>query len=185
MNDNMQAHSGSCTQPCFPDRICCPRSSVRTVRWTLWRADWLRVVTERLCWPRSVLANITTLQRGEGVGCSRDREVIDAGNRANQYSTRAIHRRVYSPVYNCMYLRLNSVECTVTTYRLGGLGFECRQGQNMLFFLQNRPDWLWGPTNILFNGYRVCLSEVKQPEREVCHLPLSNALGSKNVWSCT
>lgn len=78
--------------------------------------------------------------RGEGVGCSRDREVIDAGNRANQYSTRAIHRRVYSPVYNCMYLRLNSVECTVTTYRLGGLGFECRQGQNMLFFLQNRPD---------------------------------------------
>ena len=38
-----------------------------------------------------------------------------------------------------MYLRLNSVEFTVTTYRLDGLGFECRQGKDV-HFLQNCPD---------------------------------------------
>lgn len=52
-------------------------------------------------------------------------------------------------------------------------------------FLQNHPDRLWSPNSLLFNGYRVSYSGVKQPGSEVDHLPLSSAEVSKNLWSST
>ena len=37
-----------------------------------------------------------------------------------------------------------------TRYGLGGRGIESRWGRDF----RNRPDWPWGPSNLLYNGYR-------------------------------
>jgi hypothetical protein len=46
------------------------------------------------------------------------------------------------------------------------------------------PDQLWGPPNLLTNGYHGLTLEVKQLEHEADHSPLSNAK-AKNEWSYT
>jgi len=48
----------------------------------------------------------------------------------------------------------------------------------------SRPDRLWGPPSLLFNGYRALFLGVKRPGREADHSPLSGAK-VKNSWSYT
>jgi hypothetical protein len=45
----------------------------------------------------------------------------------------------------------DSVVGIATVYGLKGPGIESRWGQMFLTY----PDWLQGPTNLLYNGYRV------------------------------
>jgi hypothetical protein len=52
------------------------------------------------------------------------------------------------------------------------------------FSFPKRPDRLWGPPSLLFNGYRGTFPEVKWPEREVNHSSPSSA-EIKNEWSYT
>ena len=47
--------------------------------------------------------------------------------------------------------------------------------------LQSRPNRLWGPPSLLFNGYRGPLLGIKRLEREVQYSPLSSA-DIKNYW---
>jgi len=47
---------------------------------------------------------------------------------------------------------------------------------------RTRPDWPWGPTSLLYNGYRVSFSGIKWPRRGVDHPPhLASRL--KKVYS--
>ena len=89
---------------------------------------------------------------------------------------------IYRALYNYVYLRLNSVECTVTTYRLHGLGFECQQGQDKFFFSKTFLTVSGAnPSSYSMGAGFVSLFEAKQPGRAVGHLPLSNVEISKNV----
>jgi hypothetical protein len=45
------------------------------------------------------------------------------------------------------------------------------------------PDQLWGPTSLLFKGYRAPLLGVKQLRHEAGHSPPSSA-DVKNEWNC-
>jgi len=50
------------------------------------------------------------------------------------------------------------------------------------FSFPKRPDRLWGPPSLLFNGYWVSLPGLQRPGREDVHsLPFSAEL--KNEWS--
>jgi hypothetical protein len=53
---------------------------------------------------------------------------------------------------------------------LDGPGIESRWGE----IFRTRPDRSWGPTSLLYNGYRSFLG-VNQPERGVDHPPPSTA----------
>jgi hypothetical protein len=57
-----------------------------------------------------------------------------------------------------------------TGYGLKGPGFDSWQRQDM-FCSPNRPDRLWGPPRLLFNGYRGSVPAVKRPERDADHSP--------------
>jgi len=58
-------------------------------------------------------------------------------------------------------------------------------GKGKKFFSSPKcPDWLWGPTILLYRGYWGFFKEVKQPGCEVDHSPPSSA-EVKNEWSCT
>ena len=48
---------------------------------------------------------------------------------------------------------------------LDGPGFESRQGQDIVFLLQNRPDLLWVPPSPLLSGYQRSFPGIKQPGR--------------------
>jgi hypothetical protein len=41
--------------------------------------------------------------------------------------------------------------------------------------LPDPPDWLWSQGKLLFNWYRLCLSEAKRPGNKFDHLPPSKA----------
>jgi hypothetical protein len=54
-----------------------------------------------------------------------------------------------------------------------------------IFSSQNRPGRLWGPPNLLFNGYGGALSSgVKRPGREIDHSPPTSA-EVKKMWIST
>jgi hypothetical protein len=46
---------------------------------------------------------------------------------------------------------------------------------------RTRPDWPWGPSSLLYNGYRVCFPGVKRPGPGVEHPPSSNARVKERV----
>jgi hypothetical protein len=55
----------------------------------------------------------------------------------------------------------------------------------LLNYVPRRPDWLWGPPNLLSKGYRGALSPgLKRPVRETGHSPPANA-EVKKVWIYT
>ena len=57
-------------------------------------------------------------------------------------------------------------------------------GRGRVFPFQRRPDRIWGPHRLLFNGYRYSFPHVSRPGREVDRSPLSGD-EVKNEWSYT
>ena len=57
----------------------------------------------------------------------------------------------------------NSVVGIATRYGLGDQGIETRRET---IFFHARPDWLWGPSSLLYNGYQVSSHGVKQSGRD-------------------
>jgi len=58
-------------------------------------------------------------------------------------------------IYRCYQIILRariSVVGILTRYGLDGLGIESRWGGEIF---RTRPDRLWGPPSLLYNGYRV------------------------------
>jgi hypothetical protein len=39
-------------------------------------------------------------------------------------------------------------------------GLRLPEGARPFYFLQNAPNWLWGPTRLLFNGHRALFLQV-------------------------
>jgi hypothetical protein len=80
----------------------------------------------------------------------------------------------------------DSVVGIATSYRLDdwGIGVRVPVGSG-IFSPPRRPDRLWGPPNLLFNGYRGALSPgVKRPGREADHSPPASA-EVKKMWIYT
>lgn len=69
-------------------------------------------------------------------------------------------------------------------YLWAGLsGVPIPAGRRDFFFShQNRPDHLWDPSSLLFNGHRDYLSRVKWSEREFVHSP-PLTVEVKKEWS--
>jgi hypothetical protein len=87
---------------------------------------------------------------------------------------------------NFKWSSVRAVRIVQSVWRLGyGMhdpGFESRQvpkGSSA-----KRPDRLWGPPVLLFNGYLGYFSGVKRPWRDVDHC-LPSSAEVKNEWSCT
>jgi hypothetical protein len=53
-----------------------------------------------------------------------------------------------------------------------------------IFTSPNHPDRLWGPPNLLSNGYRRLSPGIKRPESEAEHSPPASA-EVKKMWICT
>jgi hypothetical protein len=51
------------------------------------------------------------------------------------------------------------------------------------FFSKNRPNQLWNPHSLPFNGYRGLFTEAKRTWHEVDHSSISSA-EVKNKWAC-
>jgi hypothetical protein len=64
-----------------------------------------------------------------------------------------------------------------------GVGVRVPVGSR-IFSSPRRPDRLWGPPNLLSNGYRHSFSGVKRPAREVHHSSPSSA-EVKKMWIYT
>jgi hypothetical protein len=80
----------------------------------------------------------------------------------------------------------HSVVSIPTGYGLNdrGFGVQVPVGSR-IFSSSRRPDRLWGPLNLLSNGYRGALSPgVMRPGREPDHSPPSSAEFTK-IWSYT
>jgi hypothetical protein len=76
----------------------------------------------------------------------------------------------------------NSVVGIATDYRLEDPGVEVGvQVGSRIFSCPRRPDRLWGPHSLLFNGYRGSFHEMKLPGREADHLPPTSAQ-VKKIW---
>jgi hypothetical protein len=69
-------------------------------------------------------------------------------------------------------VKVNAVG-TATRHGLDGLGWS--------EIFHTRPDQPWGPTSLLYKGYRISFSGVKQPRRGVDHPPPSSAKVKERV----
>jgi hypothetical protein len=65
-----------------------------------------------------------------------------------------------------------------TGYGAWRLGFNSRKGQQ-IFSTPQRPYQLWGPLNLLYNGYWELSPDVKRLEREADH-PSPSSIENKN-----
>jgi hypothetical protein len=75
----------------------------------------------------------------------------------------------------------DSVVGIATSYGPDGTGIESRGGK----IFRSRPDRPWGPTSLLYNGYRVCLLGVKRPGRGASHPIPSSCRGSRKGRAIT
>jgi hypothetical protein len=66
---------------------------------------------------------------------------------------------------------------TATGYGLDGP--ESNPGGGEIF--RTCPDWTWGPTSLLYNGYRVFTGGKEQPGRDSDPSPTSSAVGHERV----
>jgi hypothetical protein len=73
----------------------------------------------------------------------------------------------------------------VTGYGLddGGVGFRGPVGSR-IFSSPRHPDWFWGPSSLLSNGYRGYFSGVKLPGCEADHSPRTSVEVNK-MWIYT
>ena len=67
----------------------------------------------------------------------------------------------------------------VTGYGLDGPGIKSRWWEGEIF--RTCPDRLWGPPNLLYNGYRVFAGGKERPGRDADPSPPSSALGHERV----
>jgi hypothetical protein len=68
-----------------------------------------------------------------------------------------------------------------TTLRAGRSGARIPVRDKGFLSSPKRPDRLWHPPSLLFNGYRVSFQGVKRPRREVDHFPLVRRLKISGV----
>jgi hypothetical protein len=90
-----------------------------------------------------------------------------------------------SLIYNKSW---DSVVGIATSYRLHNRRAEVRVLKgSRIFSSRNHPDQLWGPPNLLSNGYWGGVSVgVKRPGREADHSPLTSADAEvKKMWIYT
>ena len=80
---------------------------------------------------------------------------------------RPVRSALKTRIHGTLMLSLLKPSLQWVTYRLDDTGLEPR---------------LQGPPSLLFNGYRAFYPEVKQPGRDVDHIPLASA-EVKNEWS--
>jgi len=98
-----------------------------------------------------------------------------------------VHEIYVSAVsYNCSILQSRSCIIYLATMLLAEqFTVEILVGVREFSLLQNCPDRLWSPCSLLFNGHQGSFpGRVKQPRREVNHLPPST-VEVKNEWSYT
>jgi hypothetical protein len=90
------------------------------------------------------------------------------------------------PASSRMRRSRGSVVGIATGYRLDGRGVGVRVPVGLrIFFSPSRPDRLWGPPNLLSNGYRGALSSwVKRPGLEVGQSHAASA-DVKKMWIYT
>jgi len=72
-----------------------------------------------------------------------------------------------------------SVQQLATGWAVRGLN-PCGGGK----IFHTRPDWPWGPSNLLYNGYQVFSRGKERPGRDADPSSLSSAVVNKE-WSCT
>jgi hypothetical protein len=80
----------------------------------------------------------------------------------------------------------DSIDRIATSYGLDDRGVGVRVPvESRIFFSPNNPSRLWGPPNLLSNGYRgLSPPEVKRPGREFDHSPPASAEVRK-MWIYT
>ena len=71
-----------------------------------------------------------------------------------------------------------SVVGIATGYGLDGPGIESRWGGEIF---RTCPDRTWGPTSLLYNGYRIFSGGKERPGRDADPSPSSSAIGHERV----
>jgi hypothetical protein len=94
-----------------------------------------------------------------------------------KFTNISLFATVFSIIIIIIIIIRNSVVGIATRLRGSNPGRRMR----FLYFLKG-PDRLWGPSSLLFSGYRRSLQRIKRPARAVNYSPPSSA-ELKNEWN--
>jgi hypothetical protein len=142
--ESVKEHLGSVPHECYGNRN--ERSVV--LYFAMYAETGWRLAVD--CTPgtrclRSPLGRRLTTRQSRDESDGEVKNPIPAGNRSPD---------IYI-VLTCIYKEQDSVVGISTGYRLGGRGFGVRVTVgSRIFSSPRRPDRLWGPPNLLSNGYR-------------------------------